>query len=718
MARSNSESLDSDIRSEGTSTHAEFPNWKNAPTIKDLQKDLQDSNEDHWNKTTKIDEWLDYQNITGKVKRKKVAGKSSVVPKVILKQAEWRKPSLSEPFLSTEDIFNVSPVTYADVKAAKQNEMVLNHQLNNRIDKVAFIDEYVATCVEEGTVIVRVGWESEEGVIEVEDFRYELTDAPEDAEQQQYLTQMKQSKPAEFGQLPEEIKEAHRLSVEQGRPVKPISEGMIEKTVLTVNQPTLEVTEYKNLIIDPSCKGNLEKAKFVIHSFATSLADLKEDGKYVNLDKVDMQGSNILTDPEQNYTSNDTSFNFDDKERMLAVAYEYWGDWDINGTGILEPIVATWIGNTLIRLDNNPFPDKGLPFVAVAYTPVRKSVNGTPDAELLKDNQDIIGATTRGMIDLMARSANGQQGSRLDALDVTNRRKFLKGEDYQFSPNVDPRLAFYTHTYPEIPQAAHQMIALQNADAESLTGVKAFSGGSGITGAALGDNVGGIKSALDATAKREIAILRRLASGLEKIARKIISMNSEFLDEVEVIRITDEEFVQVRRDDLAGKFDIKLTISTAEADEKKASELSFMLQTMGNTADPMLSKMILIKIADLRKMPDLSKQIEAFEPQPDPLAVKKAELEIALLEAEVATEQAKAQEIQAQAQLHMAKSRTEGSNADKTDLDFVEQETGTTQARDKEIATSQAQGNMALEAVKHEFKLRENAAKPSSKTKA
>ena len=41
--------------------------------------------------------------------------------------------------------------------------MLLNYQLNCRMDKVVFIDEYIRTAVDEGTVVVRIGWEFEEG---------------------------------------------------------------------------------------------------------------------------------------------------------------------------------------------------------------------------------------------------------------------------------------------------------------------------------------------------------------------------------------------------------------------------------------------------------------------------------------------------------------------------------------------------------------------------
>ena len=109
-------------------------NWKKAPTVSELKQDLQDAKPIHDTQVIKINEWLDNLNVTGKAKMPVVKGSSSIVPKLIRKQAEWRYASLSEPFLSTDDVFNVKPVTFEDRKAAQQNQLVLNHQINNRID--------------------------------------------------------------------------------------------------------------------------------------------------------------------------------------------------------------------------------------------------------------------------------------------------------------------------------------------------------------------------------------------------------------------------------------------------------------------------------------------------------------------------------------------------------------------------------------------------------
>jgi hypothetical protein len=277
------------------------------------------------------------------------------------------------------------------------------------------------------------------------------------------------------------------------------------------------------------------------------------------------------------------------------------------------------------------------------------------------------------------------------------------------------------HNYPEIPSSAPYMLGLQNNEAESLTGVKAFSG-TGITGAALGENATGIRSALDATAKRELGILRRLANGMKQIGRKVIAMNAVFLDETEVVRITEEEFIEVRRDDLAGNIDLSLTISTAEADNDKAEQLAFMLQTMGPNQDPGMTKIIQSELFRLRKMPDLAKRIEEYEPPPpDPILVEKAQLENEMMKAEITKLESEAQENLANAHWDEAKSITEqakarqlGSDADMKDLDFVEQETGTKQERDLQKAGAQANANRAMKADEHQYKMREELLKQAA----
>jgi len=658
------------------------PDWKNPPSLAELKQDHESAQVAHQVHVDEVDNWIRVLNGEQTINNKK--GRSKLVPKLARRQAEWRYAALSEPFLSTDDLFNTSPQTYEDKEYAVQNGMLLNYQLNCRMDKVNFIDEYVRTAVDEGTAVVRVGWEFEEDKRKVWKDVMELQPVM-DPNTGQPVVDPNTGQPAM-----QEVKVGQTSKI---------------KTVTVKNQPVLTVCDYNNLILDPTCEGDIEKANFAVYSFETSLSELKKDGRYKNLDDINFESASVLAEPDHAINTDDSSFTFKDKARKKVIAREYWGYWDIDDTGEVKPFVATWVGDTFIRMEENPYPDKKLPFVLVQYLPRRKNIYGEPDASLIEDNQKIVGAVTRGIIDIIGRSANGQQGVRKDALDVTNARKFERGDDYKFNANVDPRQAFHMEVYPEIPRSALEVLNMQNNDAEALTGVKAFT--QGISGQALGATATGIRSALDATSKRELGILRRLSNGLNQIGRKVISMNAEFLEDEEIIRITNEEFVAINRNDLGGKYDIKLNISTAEADEQKGSELAFMLQTMGNTMPPEMSQMILADIAKLRKMPDLAKRIEEYQPQPDPLVQQKAQLDLALLQAQIANETAKGRENEVDVQLKTAKTQTEQakargmhSSSDLSDLDFVEKESGVGAAQKE--AESDRKHAQNMEAKEHD----------------
>lgn len=604
--------------------------WKNEPTIEVLKRDFEASKQTHIVQANKVIRWNDIRNVTGKSKPVKIKGRSSIQPKLVRRQAEWRYPALSEPFLNSEKIFQVNPRTFEDLDAAKQNEILLNYQFDVKLNKVKFIDDYVRTVVDEGSCIVQVGWErlttKEKQVVPVYSY-YPAEDEEALAILNQAL-ELKQKNPREYN---ENINEAIKASIDYsqqngGEPVLAHQVGEQEVLVDKVieNRPTVEILNTLNVYVDPTCNGDLDKALFIIKSFETNQAECKKAGIYKNLDKVNWAGNNPNSDGDH-YTSADENFN-EDLIRKKVVAYEYWGFYDINGTGLLTPIVATWIGSVMIRMEENPFPDGKLPFVIVQYLPVRNSVYGEPDCELLEENQQIMGAITRGLVDILGRSANAQQGFAKGMLDPLNKRRFENGEDYEFNPNLSPQTGYIEHTFNELPQSVLAYVQMLNADAEALTGVKSFSGG--MSGDAYGQVAAGIQGAIDAATKRETAILRRLAYGVSEIGNKIIAMNAIFLSEEEVIRVTNKQFITIKREDIKGNFDLKVDINTAEVDQAKAQDLGFMLQTLGPNMDPMITMKILAEIADLKRMPTLAEELRNYQPQPDPIEEAKRQLEV------------------------------------------------------------------------------------------
>lgn len=672
-------------------------NWKKEPSLQLLKGDLEAGKPAHDAVMNEIRDWNDLMKVSGKHKPPKVKGRSQVQPKLVRRQAEWRYAPLSEPFLSSSKLFKLTPVTWEDEQAARQNELVLNYQFRTQLNKVKLIDDYVHSTVDDGTCIAQLGWERKTIKVKTEVPVFQLLpiESQEQANTLQQALELQVANPRGYEEtVADDVKEAVNYFNETNQAMYATQTGTTEVEVERplINRPTVIMLNPNNVVIDPSCNGDLDKALYAVISFETCKSDLlKTPDRYHNLDKIDWESSSPMTDPDhESKTPGD--FQFRDAMRKRVIAYEYWGFYDINGTGELEPIVATWIGSTLIRLEKNPYPDGKLPLVVVPYMPRKRELYGEADAELLGDNQAVLGAVMRGMIDLLGRSANGQRGMPKGMLDTYNRRKYEDGSDYDYNPQQgNPSQSIIEHKFPELPNSALTMAQLQNQEAESLTGVKAFAGG--VSGNAYGDVAAGIRGALDAASKREMAILRRLAKGMSEIGTKICAMNAAFLSEKEVIRITNEEYVEINREDLKGNFDIEVDINTAEIDNQKSQDLAFMVQTIGPNADPQITLKLMANIAELKRMPELAHELRTFQPQPSPeeqelqrLAIEKAQLEN--------------EEIKSKIRLNDANAKRAASEGDLKNLDYLEQESGTKHARDMEKQKAQSQGNQNLQITK------------------
>lgn len=701
--------------------------WKNEPSVQDLMYDINQAKPNHTAQITKISKWVDL--LYAETDRKKIKrGRSGITPKVIRRLAEWRYGSLSSSFLNERKLFQVNALTPKHLAAAIQNELVLNFQFNALIDKVKFINDLVRAGVNEGTAIVRVGWEIESQIKEREEPVYiyvqpepnqsmVLVQLMEQISQETQEGQLESSEDSKtYQSLPPEMQESIKASIEYGQPVIAKDTGrtqIIKEEVQTKNRPAIKVIPNSSLIIDPSCEGDFEQARFAVYAFTTSYSELKSAGIYKNLENIFVSGSTALTDTnilgmddstyQKSNLSEISAFQFKDKARQRLQAYEYWGYYDIDGTGIVQAIVATIVGNTLIRLERSPFPDGKLPFVVIPYLPVKGSVYGEPDGELIKDNQEIIQALTRSMIDIQARGANGQVGRPKGFLDAVNAKKFNDGEDYEYNPTgAHPSEAIFMHTANEIPQSIMVLLQQQYADAEASTGVKSFQGG--IDGNAYGQVVQGMSQAITAMTQREGDILFRISKGLEKIGNKIVAMNQEWLNEEEVIAVTQSEFVPIKKDELQGDFYLNVSIKSNSEAEGKAQQLTFVAQTLGGEADWALRKMFLMEICRLYNLDSMLTALQSYEPQPDEMQMQMQQLQMQEMQARIDKLAAEAEYFRSRGNFVEAQVDDVQASTDQKSLDFLEQQNGTKHQRQKEIVEAQAnaqnRGKIATEILK------------------
>lgn len=674
-----------------------FTNWKKEPSLLDLKSDLAIANEARQPHLEKVQRWNDLYYVTGTALPKTRKNRSNIQPKLIRKQVEWRMSALTEPFHSSNKLFNVNPVTFEDAQAAKQCSLLLNWQYRTKIDRISLIDNITRNLCIDGTVVVRVGWKQliDKETVEVPLWQYFPVMYEEEMQQLQEAIEYSHSNPRMFKQeVDEALQAAVAYTEESGIPVLAQQIGVTQETrdVVIDNHPTAEVVSLSNIYVDPTCQGDYDKALFIVNSYEVTKDEItRMGGDLTNLDKINWDTDLNTQDDEDHFTTTPKESNLKGSGRTRKIAYDYWGYYDINDNGVLEPIVVTWIGNQVIRMEKNPYPDGKPPFVIIPYTPIKNSFYGEPDAELLEDNQRTIGAITRGIQDVLARSANSQIGIAKGMLDTINRGKFNNEDDYEYNPTMHPNNGIINHVYPEIPPSALAILDRQNIEAEALTGTKAFSGG--ISGNAYGDVATGIRGALDAASKREMAILRREANGLKKIAMKQIGMNAAFLTKEETIRVTNFDFVTITIDDIKGNFDLEVDIATAEIDDAKAQDLGFLVQTTAPNMDPSTRNLLMAEIVDLKKMPEFAERIRNQPTGPSPEEQQMMQLEMEKLQLEN-------EELKSKIQLNLAKANEADSKSMASDLSTEEQASGVKHARDMEKQKAQAEGNKELEITK------------------
>lgn len=609
-----------------------------ADVLKALKTDMDAADTLRSEIETKVEGWK--KEYDGKPYGNEVEGKSQLVSRDIKRQDEWQHASVKDPFVSDLDLIACSPVTAEDRQAAEQNQILLNYQFTRRFNRYKFVTDVFKVGYREGNMIAKTSWKYED--------RKEKIMVPK------------------YGVNPQTFE------------VEVVGEQEVEKTIVVENRPHVELCRVQDVFIDPTCMGDIENAQFVIHRYESDLSTLRKAGKYKNLDKLSKNPEGNSDAGSTFDEQDETNFKFNDKARKKLVVYEYWGNFDVNNDGIAEPIVCTWVGDTVIELKGNPLPDKKHPFCMAAINKEPFEIYGEAAAELIGDNQKMNTAIKRGIMDNMANSNNGQKGVPNGMLDTLNERRFLDGENFMFNGTS---ASIFEGSYNSIPNSVFDVMRMLRDESESMLGVKDF-GMSGNNG--LGNTARAAGGVLDAVSVRKLDIVRNVAENLIKpIIRKWMTYNAEFLSEEEVVAVTNEQFVPVKRDDLAGEVDIHIEVSTAEDNSAKAEKLSFLLQTLGQNLPYPILAMLMGQIAKLNRMPDLAKQIVEYQPQPDPYEEQMKELNIEKMVSEILERKSRAQENgvdilvkQAKAKLDNARAGDIESSKDLKDLDFARKAEG------------------------------------------
>ena len=583
--------------------------WINKPTLSDLKKDFESAKPSHQKQLERLDRYDRIfkentnvaQNKSGQ-KRKKSQYKSRLAKKKL----ELIISNIENPVLSTGSMFSLSPKSMAETETTDKNKKILNHQWKMEIDKTELINHGARKYVKEGTCVLKLGWKAVTEQIKIVKEEMKFTSDPN-------IIAMMFDKVKENQETTERMKQA----LIENNNMLPIGIQQIEteEEVVIENRPKPEIRDNRAIIIDPSAKGIWENVKFLIDIQETSYSTLVQNDSYYNLEYVKNYIASTVDggmNTEYNKVTmsdadEDDQFEFSDLARKKITMYEYWGYWDINNDGKLVSIVASWIGNRLVRLEENPFPHKEIPYAIAAYNPIDDEFWGEPDSVLLEDDQKATTGVMRAMQDITSESSIGQEFVDMSIFADPNQRfNYEAGKTVYTRKGADIERGIFRKSVEPVPRVLFDMKSIHDEHASLISGTSDFSGSNNER---MTTGVAGQPMKLDSASNREMEILRRFLSMIKRYGELTLSMNKEFLTEDAIIGEGKniEEIGSV--DELSNKFYVDIDVSTPTINNDKASKIMFMMQTNGANMSPQLAALHYSKTASLWNLEDLAESV-------------------------------------------------------------------------------------------------------------
>lgn len=534
--------------------------------LKIVNKDLDNAKQAKNGIEKKIIEWRNLYN--AELSGNEVDGRSKYVSKDAKKNLHWFIPNAMKPFMSTDEMVETMPQTADDMERAKSQGALLNYQFTNDFDRFGFLHQSIFIMSSEGTVVSRTGWEHDE-ITEIEELKNVLASELQVIAQHSEITEMEQ--------------------VELAVAMEPVYNIKIRTNKVTKSRPTVAVIKNEDFFI---LGESIDTSEACIQRIETTRSELRkqdkkynENGIYKDVDKIivtddsktDSLSSSRTTELEDYGRNNDAKS--EDKSREKVTIYEYYGNIDVDGDGIAEPIVCVFSGETIIRLAANPFPDKKPPFIGCPFSAKAFGFWGDSLAEFVGDVQKVKTAIMRTFIDLMANSTNGmnhvQKGS-IDALNIKRLREAKIGTVVEWNDINGYRPAIKN----DIPHSLMQMYELFSSEGENETGITKYN--QGLDSGSLNKTATGVTAILNQSQMRMWETTARFSEQyLRPLFRKWIAYNQAYLSEPIAIRIAGNEYVSVMPDDIGGKFDIKINVAIAGSSEQKAQHIMQLFQTAG-----------------------------------------------------------------------------------------------------------------------------------------
>ena len=259
-----------------------------------------------------------------------------------------------------------------------------------------------------------------------------------------------------------------------------------------------------------------------------------------------------------------------DPARKETYLYECYMDIDVDGDGILEKRIITYVekgltkdGTGIIRNVENVY--KRAPFIMLNSIDDTHKFSGITIGELVKDLQRLNTFLLRQTVNNIAQSNNSRKvydPTRVNQADIDNNKP---GAGIRVKQGVRPQEAVYELPTQPVNASVMTFFGISKELGEQRTGIsKSFKS----AGDSNNQTATGQLSAIQQASMRIRMIARIMWSGLSDLFRQMVFMNKTFLTKNTFVRL-ENQWVEITPDDMEGKMDLVLNFGMGMASKQQ-----------------------------------------------------------------------------------------------------------------------------------------------------
>ncbi len=510
---------------------------------------------------------LDYQLYRHRKLGRLLPRQANLVMSNVMDTVETMMPLLME-LLGVPDVIQIGPEKDADLEAAEKNQRVWEYQMEHELGWFMVLYEWIKATLIYGDGHVEWGWET---IVTYEDAEFEVITS-QDAR---------------------EILAKGGMFVE-GRPIVAVdemgnkelvgfAEAKFKERVVKKHGPFVEVVPPEDVILD---EGSREVGRFGARVIHTNLDQVLKDGQrrgYFGLQvlknnlKSQADGVEIRLVPAVEQIRQEREHRFeqmgqeDPKNRPASyypdapgltplTVYRIYCDWDIDGDGLLEPVMVYWVAEAdhVLGVYTNPYGRVPIESMAGMLDPFQPYNISIP--QLMEQSQRLMTALIRGIVDIMRlalkpiKLAERGRGTDMVALKLAN-----AGDVVMTDPGGLNSIR--TLDQPKLPSQVWPLIQWLESRDEKRSGVTSYN--QGTDASSLNKTATGLVQILQQSQKRIALIAQVMArTGIIRLVKKIVWMNQNFMKEPKSLYLASEGGeTTIDPAELRGRFNLSVNVS-------------------------------------------------------------------------------------------------------------------------------------------------------------